>query len=144
MSGLVRSCIAGGAIHAFVAIAAGAFASHGVDPDSRAHELLQIAARYQLAHGIALVLLFGLPFGLAARSRVAILMHVGIILFAGSLYAMAMGAPRILGAVTPIGGTGFLVAWASVAVLALRSHGGRGASAGEAQRNGTRSKSSDV
>lgn len=122
-------CSAGGAIHAAVAVAAGAFASHAFGDDERARELLDIGARYQFAHALALLVLPSLPLMPTGGSqgserwskRVAILMHVGIILFAGTLYAMALGAPRFLGAVTPIGGVSFLVAWVLVAVLSLRS-----------------------
>jgi len=45
---------------------------------------------------------------------------VGVLLFSGTLYAMALGAPRWLGAVTPLGGLSLIVAWLAVAVAALR------------------------
>ncbi len=46
---------------------------------------------------------------------------LGTVLFSGSLYAMALGAPRWFGAVTPLGGAAFLVGWAALASCALRS-----------------------
>ncbi len=46
-----------------------------------------------------------------APKSVAWLMQFGIVLFTGSLYLMALGMPRWLGAITPIGGTLFIVAW---------------------------------
>ncbi|MEO1136689.1 MAG: DUF423 domain-containing protein, partial [Pseudomonadota bacterium] len=45
----------------------------------------------------------------------------GAVLFAGSLYAMALGAPRMLGAVTPLGGVSFLVGWGLITLSALKT-----------------------
>ena len=58
------------------------------------------------------------PSRLALGSAGAFAM--GIVVFAGTLYAMALGAPRWLGAVTPIGGMSLLAAWAMLGVAALR------------------------
>ncbi|WP_267897102.1 DUF423 domain-containing protein [Henriciella barbarensis] len=48
-------------------------------------------------------------------------MIIGAVIFSGTLYAMALGAPRWFGAITPIGGLGLLAGWALFAVAALRS-----------------------
>ncbi|MEO0879509.1 MAG: DUF423 domain-containing protein [Pseudomonadota bacterium] len=46
---------------------------------------------------------------------------IGIVFFSGSLYAMALGAPRWFGAITPLGGVSFLAGWASLAIAGFRS-----------------------
>lgn len=50
----------------------------------------------------------------------AIFFHIGLILFSGSLYAMALGGPRILGAITPIGGATWILTWLYGAYVAFR------------------------
>ena len=58
----------------------------------------------------------------AARfGTAAIILVLGAILFSGTLYVMALGGPRWLGAVTPIGGLGLLAGWALIAAAAIRS-----------------------
>ena len=92
------------ALSATLAIAAGAFGAHGA-ADARAAEWLRTGAAYQLAHAIAaLVLLRRCPAS-------AVVMLAGAMLFAGTLYAMSLGAPHWLGAVTPIGGTLLIIGW---------------------------------
>jgi uncharacterized membrane protein YgdD (TMEM256/DUF423 family) len=46
---------------------------------------------------------------------------LGILLFAGSLYALALGAPRVLGAIAPLGGTAFILGWVALAIAAWRA-----------------------
>ena len=117
---ILRSSVLGAAVHGFLAVAAGAFAAHGFDPSSRAHELLATGARYQAMHALALLALWSLPFSACSRLRTARLFHAGIVIFAGTLYALAFGGPRWLGAVTPIGGSLLLLGWLSIAVTALQ------------------------
>ena len=50
---------------------------------------------------------------------------VGVLLFSGSLYTMALTGVRALGAVTPFGGVAFLVGWAALAVALWRGGAGR-------------------
>jgi len=98
----------GAAVSAAIAIAAGAFGAHGsVEP---ATGWLQTGAQYQLVHAIAAV-------ALAGRHRApAWAMLAGAAIFGFSLYALALGAPRWLGAVTPIGGVVLIGAWLAVAL----------------------------
>lgn len=97
-----------------VAVAAGAFGAHGAT--GKAVEWLRTGAIYQLIHAAAAIAAAGLP-----RGRVAAwLMLLGALVFAGTLYAMAFGAPRWLGAVTPIGGVGMIAGWLILALAALR------------------------
>lgn len=114
-----------GSVNAFLAVAAGAFGAHGLRPrvTPRMLEVFETAARYQMFHALALFAVAGLASqreGVADAAGWALL--AGIVLFSGSLYAMALTGVTRLGMVTPLGGVGFLVGWALVgrAVLALR------------------------
>lgn len=103
------------ALSAAVAIGAGAFGAHGAGGEAR--EWLKTGGLYQMVHAVAAV-------GLAARARgAAWLMLAGAAVFAFSLYGLAVGAPRIVGAVTPIGGLGMIAAWAWVALRAGNRRG---------------------
>jgi uncharacterized membrane protein YgdD (TMEM256/DUF423 family) len=103
------------AVAGFVCVAAGAFAAHGMG-DPRAQELLRTGSLYGFVHVLATLAcapLIGLG---AARARLAPpFFLVGVLLFSGSLYALAFGAPRLLGAITPFGGLSFLAGWAVLA-----------------------------
>lgn len=92
------------ALSAALAIAAGAFGAHGAS-SPQAAEWLRTGGLYQLIHAVAALALAG-----SARGS-AILLLAGAALFAGTLYIMAMGGPRWLGAVTPIGGAMMIGGW---------------------------------
>jgi uncharacterized membrane protein YgdD (TMEM256/DUF423 family) len=96
------------------AVAAGAFGAHGAE--GKPAEWLATGAHYQLIHVVAA--LFAASFGKGALP--AILFIGGGWLFAGTLYAMAVGAPRWLGAITPIGGLALIFGWLALAWAALR------------------------
>lgn len=102
------------ALSGALAVAAGAFASHGAG--AQAADLLRTGSHYQLIHAVAAMVALGRPRGTAA----AWLFVAGAAVFAGTLYAMAFGAPRILGAVTPIGGIGLILGWIALAMGAGR------------------------
>lgn len=101
---------------AALAIAAGAFGAHGAS-SQQAAEWLRTGGLYQLIHAVAAIALMQ-----AARTP-AILMLVGAAIFAGTLYLMALGAPRWLGAITPIGGSVLIAAWLWAAWLFLAPRG---------------------
>jgi uncharacterized membrane protein YgdD (TMEM256/DUF423 family) len=119
-----RTFFALGALSAGLAVAAGAFAAHGlrarVTPELLA--VFETGARYQMYHGLGLLAVAGA----AARwpgSGAGIagwLFIAGTVLFSGSLYLLALGAPRWLGAVTPAGGLCFLAGWALLVRAVLR------------------------
>ncbi|MBT2185606.1 DUF423 domain-containing protein [Sphingobium nicotianae] len=92
------------ALSAAIAIAAGAFGAHGA-ASVQAAEWLRTGGMYQLVHAVAVIALAGLPNG----PRWALL--GGSALFAATLYAMALGAPHWLGAITPIGGATMIGGW---------------------------------
>ena len=97
------------ALSAAVAIMVGAFGAHGLS--GKPAEWLNTGARYQLTHAVAILVSLSLTRGV----RPAQLFVVGTALFSGSLYAMAMGAPRVLGAITPLGGLAFIAGWLTLA-----------------------------
>jgi uncharacterized membrane protein YgdD (TMEM256/DUF423 family) len=102
------------ALGGFVSVAMGAFGAHGAK-DPQAQELLRTGALYGFVHVLA-------TLASAGRSRLAPpLFLIGVVIFSGSLWAMALGAPRILGAVTPIGGLAFMAGWLALAWAAWRS-----------------------
>ena len=103
------------ALSGFVAVAAGAFAAHGMQ-DPSAKELLRTGALYQLTHALAVLACAALAGAGMTRARLAPAWFLaGALLFSGSLYALALGAPRIVGVITPFGGLAFLVGWAVLA-----------------------------
>ena len=115
--------IAVGALNAAIAIAAGAFAAHGLREklDARALEVFETGARYHMYHALALI-----AAGVVASSGVrgaqiaGWIFQAGIVLFCGSLYALALTGAKGLGAVTPLGGLAFLVGWLWLAWAAWR------------------------
>jgi uncharacterized membrane protein YgdD (TMEM256/DUF423 family) len=102
------------ALSGAIAVGAGAFGAHGADGQAR--EWLQTGGQYQLIHAVA-----ALVAAKMGASGAGWAFLVGGALFAGTLYAMALGGPRWLGAVTPIGGTALIIGW-----LLLAWNGWRG------------------
>ena len=123
---MVRFFLMIAAINGFFAVIFGAFAAHGLKR-MLAPEMLEVVktgVQYQMYHALAL-LLVGLwlshkpdTSGLKAGGLAFIL---GTLLFSGSLYALALGAPRWLGPVTPLGGLCFLLGWLFLLSAAWRS-----------------------
>ncbi|WAC25456.1 DUF423 domain-containing protein [Blastomonas sp. SL216] len=92
------------AVSAAIAVAAGAFGAHAAAGEQQA-EWLRTGGMYQLVHAVAALAIMG-----QARGP-ALTLLIGSAIFAVTLYAMALGAPRWLGAVTPIGGTLLIGGW---------------------------------
>ena len=103
------------ALSGFLSVAFGAFAAHGAK-DARTAELLHTGALYQMTHALAVFawLIMRQAGGKAGLWTPSLFLG-GTVLFSGSLYALAFGAPRILGMVTPLGGLAFLAGWALLA-----------------------------
>lgn len=99
----------------FVSIAVGAFAAHGVaDPAHK--EWLKTGAQYGFMHTMATFACATFMQVGARRARFAPAFFLpGVVLFSGSLYALAAGAPRWVGAITPLGGLLFLGGWLTLA-----------------------------
>lgn len=94
------------------AVLLGAFGAHALRGvlDARGAELWHTAVTYHAWHALALAVAAGLGRGRSGRVAVAAFV-VGIVLFSGSLYALALGAPRWVGIITPFGGLAFVAGW---------------------------------
>ncbi len=101
------------ALSGALAVAAGAFGAHGAS--GAAVEWLKTGAHYQLVHALAALL----AVRFEARGP-AWLFLAGSAIFAGTLYLMALGLPRWLGAITPLGGTLLIVGWLWLAWIGAR------------------------
>ena len=111
-----------GAVLAALAVAAGAFAAHGLrtrlTPELLA--IFETGARSQMYHALGLLAVacvVGRAPGAAAAGWCFV---AGVVLFSGSLYALALSGARWLGAVTPLGGLAFLAGWLVLAWVAWR------------------------
>jgi len=103
------------------AVLLGAFGAHALRGvlDAQHSELWHTAVNYHLWHALALALAVGLGRGLGGRVATGSF-AIGIVLFSGSLYALALGAPRWCGVITPFGGLAFIIGWIAFG-LSLRS-----------------------
>lgn len=115
----------GAAILLGLAVALGAFGAHGLKNrlDAYSMGIWEKAVFYHFIHALGmLVVSFGNPrLSAAAGAWVCALLLAGIVLFCGSLYALALTGVRVLGAVTPLGGLAFIAAWVALAWSLLRS-----------------------
>ena len=103
------------------AVLLGAFGAHALRDvlDMQHGETWHTAVNYHVWHALALALAAGL--GQGRGRRVAIVSFaLGIVLFSGSLYALALGAPRWIGIITPLGGLAFVGGWIALG-LSLRT-----------------------
>ena len=113
-----------GAINALVAVAAGAFGAHALKDrlDARRFDIFETAARYQMYHALGMIAAAWLASrGLALATTGGWVMQAGVVIFSGSLYALALTGDNWLGAITPIGGLAMMVAWAMLAIAAWRA-----------------------
>jgi uncharacterized membrane protein YgdD (TMEM256/DUF423 family) len=112
-----------GSLAGFLGVAAGAFGAHGLrgrlSPEMLA--VFETAVRYQMYHVFAL-LITAVVIGRVGDARLLTIAGwsfiTGIVLFSGSLYALALTGASGLDAITPLGGLAFLVGWACLAVFA--------------------------
>ena len=107
------------ALNGLLAVALGAFAAHGLtDPQAKAWATT--AAAYQLPHAVAIYALLAWRDTRAVRGA-AWALTLGTLLFGLSLDALALGAPRSLAALAPIGGTLMIAGWAWLILQASRT-----------------------
>jgi len=108
-----------GAVMAGIGVAAGAFGAHGLRPilSEKMMAVFETGVRYHLVHAMAMLIA-----GLSAHwfSRRVFLkagwsFFLGIFIFSGSLYALALTDTRTLGMLTPLGGLAFLIGWGFLA-----------------------------
>lgn len=114
------------AISGFFAVVIGAFSAHGLKQilAPEAIEVVKTGVQYQMYHALALLLVaLWLSHKPDARGLKAggLAFILGSLLFSGSLYALALGGPRWLGPITPLGGLCFLIGWALLLVAAWRT-----------------------
>jgi uncharacterized membrane protein YgdD (TMEM256/DUF423 family) len=107
------------------AVILGAFGAHGLKDrlDAYSLDVYQKAAFYHFIHALGILILGVLAaqssLTLVSYQKIAALMCIGILLFSGSLYLLAITGVKWLGAITPLGGTAFIIGWiwAGVALL---------------------------
>lgn len=115
------------ALDALLAVAAGAFGAHALKGVFNDYQMgiFHTAVEYQMWHALG-VGLIAVIVGQIPNPRKLILagwiMQAGIVLFSGSLYALALTGIKVLGLITPAGGVAFLVAWGLV-IHAIRTNG---------------------
>jgi uncharacterized membrane protein YgdD (TMEM256/DUF423 family) len=116
-----------GALSAFIGVGMGAFGAHGLkailSPDMLA--VYQTAVTYQMWHALGLIgiaLLRQLTPDSQLLPWAGWLMFVGILLFSGSLYLLALLGLGWLGIITPVGGVSFLTAWALIIIFAMKTN----------------------
>jgi uncharacterized membrane protein YgdD (TMEM256/DUF423 family) len=113
-----------GSILGFLAVVFGAFGAHALRSRLSAEMLavFETAVRYQMYHTFA-VLIVAAAIGRIGDAAWLVLAGwffvAGIILFSGSLYALAFTGVGMLGAVTPVGGLLFLIGWACLIIFAI-------------------------
>lgn len=116
---------AAGALAGFLTVALGAFGAHALSEQltGRAGELWRTAVLYQGLHSLALLYLGSSSQLYGTLALVAgWLLLGGILLFSGSLYLMALGLPKWLGAITPLGGTAWLAGWLLLAWSLIKTN----------------------
>jgi len=108
-----------GALFGFLGVAAGAFGAHALrdhlDPDKLA--VFETAVRYQMYHAFALLLtaFARRRYDHRALFSAGWFFTLGIVLFSGSLYALALSGAKWVGMITPLGGVAFLAGWVLLA-----------------------------
>lgn len=106
-----------GAILLAAGVMLGAFGAHALRErfDAYSMGIWEKAVFYHFIHALGLLLVAAMSrsqvLGFGAANRICWLLLIGVLLFSGSLYLLAFTGTRVLGAVTPFGGTAFIVAW---------------------------------
>ncbi|AUO11894.1 DUF423 domain-containing protein [Priestia megaterium] len=114
-----------GAINAMLAVALGAFGAHGLEGkiSEKYLEVWKTGVQYQMFHAMGL---FVIAFLLSKFPQSSLLtasgwiMFAGIVLFSGSLYVLSTSGIKVLGAITPLGGVAFIVAWILIVIAAVK------------------------
>jgi len=123
----MRVFAAGGALLGALGVVLGAFGAHALRGtlDESSLRIWHTAVEYQFWHALALFALFALALAPLPPSRwlraSAYAFSLGTVLFSGSLYALALGAPKFVGMVTPLGGIALIAGWLAAAVACLRA-----------------------
>ncbi|WP_067868845.1 DUF423 domain-containing protein [Neptuniibacter marinus] len=114
------------AMSGFFAVACGAFGAHGLKDllEPSLYAVYQTGVEYQFYHTFALLFIASAPANLSSKylGWAGIAFTLGILLFSGSLYLLALTGIKVLGAITPLGGVAFLCGWALVGYTAIISN----------------------
>ncbi len=127
MNNFSRLQIALAALFAFTGIATGALGAHALEETLASRNMTGVwetAALYHIVHAVALLALgiwSELSGGSRTKNLAGWLWTAGILSFSGSLYILALGGPKILGPVTPIGGVLLMGGWLAIFLQALKS-----------------------
>lgn len=119
-----KSILIIGAIFTCLAVMIGAFGSHALKPILQTvgkPEVFETASQYHFYHALGLLLVGSLHDKFPKITFVAYCFLVGILLFSGSLYVLALTGVTPLGAVAPIGGSAFMIGWAGLAYQVAKS-----------------------
>ncbi len=112
------------AVSGFIAVAMGAFGAHGLR-DKLPQNLMsafETGVQYQLIHTLAVIFccVLAYQFRTVWFHYAAIAFLLGILLFSGSLYGLALTQIKLLGPITPLGGLMFLAGWALLCIATLK------------------------
>lgn len=111
------------ALFGALGVAAGAFGAHGLESqlDADAIEVWNTAARYQMYHALALLGVAWLSTETATTAVTVAgwLFTAGVLVFSGTLYALALTDIKWLGAITPLGGLALIAAWVALFIASL-------------------------
>lgn len=115
-------------LYGLTGVALGAFGAHALRArllESGMDHAWETGVHYHLLHSVALLALAGSlsseVISDQARGWIGRFWAIGIFLFSGSLYLIALGGPRWLGPITPLGGLSFLAGWVGVIVSGLKA-----------------------
>ncbi len=115
-----------GALIAMLSVVLGAFGAHMLEDrlTADAIDVYETGVQYHMFHAVGILLIAILIERLPSKKLAiwaARLMIIGIVLFSGSLYALALSGVKVLGAITPIGGVAFIAGWICMALAARQS-----------------------
>ncbi|SFC17596.1 Uncharacterized membrane protein YgdD, TMEM256/DUF423 family [Flexibacter flexilis DSM 6793] len=122
---LQRKIVVIAAVLGGLSVAIGAFGAHALKETlllNQRTDTFETAVRYQFYHALALLILGNSVLSIPAKRLqiIAALFVVGIVIFSGSLYVLCLTGIRWLGAITPLGGTAFIIGWIIWAVSAAQ------------------------
>lgn len=122
---MMRFALAAGSVYGLLAVCLGAFGAHALAQrlSAEMQAVWHTAEQYQFYHALALLavgILIRQGLTGAAMTTATWCFAAGVLIFSGSLYALAFSGVRILGAVTPIGGVLLIAGWIALLVAIVR------------------------
>ncbi len=114
------------ALSGMSAVIFGAFGAHAAKPylSVALMEAYKTGVQYHFYHSLALLLVAAIPWFTRAQryaTLCALFFCVGIVLFSGSLYTLALTGTKAIGIITPIGGVSFIIGWLLLGVAATKN-----------------------